>query len=331
MRTPALHRDPVGTSLATLLIVCGLQFPVFGQGQPAPLRGTRLDVVFSASLFRTVNRNDATAAIRVWASMFAQTHGFQLSTTLDVADDVAGVRRRVLAGSVGVLGLDVVEYFQLADLAEVEPVFWALGEGNAPPRWLLLVGSESGISSLEGLRAKTAIIYAKTGANLGQVWLDAMLYDGRLGRPDRFLRSVDVVAKASSAILPVFFGKADAAVVDEPSFDVAKEMNPQLGVKLRVLTASPPLPEGILCICRNRLEFREEFVQDMQELQRDPQGRQMLMVFRFSRLAPVDIPALMPLRQMWRKHTLLFKPTEKASVGNSSRQETHLSGRGEAQ
>lgn len=331
MRTAALHLDPVGTSLATLLIVCGLQFPAFGQGQSAPLRSTRLDVVFSASLFRTVNRNDATAAIRVWASMFAQTHGFQLSTTLDVADDVAGVRRRVLAGSVGVLALDVVEYFQLADLAAVEPVFWAVGEGSAPPRYLLLVGTESGISSLEALRGKTTIVYAKTGANLGQVWLDAMLFDGRLGHPDHFFRSVEIVPKASAAVLPVFFGKADAAIVDEPSFDVSKEMNPQVGAKLRVLTASPPLPEGILCICRNRLEFREEFVQDMQELQRDPQGRQMLMVFRFSRLAPVDIPALMPVREMWRKHTLLFKPTEKASLGSSSRQETHPSGRGEAQ
>jgi ABC-type phosphate/phosphonate transport system substrate-binding protein len=222
-----------------------------------------------------------------------------------------------------------VEYFQLADLAEVEPVFWALGEGNAPPRWLLLVGTASGISSLEALRGRTATVYAKTGANLGQVWLDAMLYDRRLGRPDRFFRSVEVVAKASSAILPVFFGKADAAVVDEPSFDVSKEMNPQLGAKLRVLAASPPLAEGILCICRNRLEFREEFVQNMQELQRDPQGRQMLMVFRFSRLAPVDIPALAPVRELWRKHTLLIRPPEKALLGISSRQETRPNGKGE--
>jgi hypothetical protein len=69
----------------------------------------------------------------------------------------------------------------------------------------------------------------------------------------------------------------------------------------------------------------------MRELQRDPQGKQMFIVFRLSRLAPVDISSLKPVREMWRKHSLLFKPAETAPVGNSWRQETHPSGRGEAE
>jgi len=61
----------------------------------------------------------------------------------------------VLDGSAGVLALDVVEYFELADLPVVEPVFCAMkGEGNVPPNYLVLVGANSGISSLEGLRGR---------------------------------------------------------------------------------------------------------------------------------------------------------------------------------
>ena len=57
--------------------------------------------------------------------------------------------------------------------------------------------------------------------------------------------------------------------------------------------------------------------------------RSAFMVFRFSRLAPVDIPALAPVRELWRKHTLLIRPPEKALLGISSRQETRPNGKGE--
>jgi ABC-type phosphate/phosphonate transport system substrate-binding protein len=322
----------IWTSLAALLILCGPWFPAFAQQQSAPLRRMRLDMVFSTSLFRSANRNDAIAAVRVWASMFGRTHGFQVDPTVEAVDDVAEVRKRVLDGSANVLALDVVEYFELADLTAVEPVFCAMrGEGSVPPRYLVLVGAESGISSFEALRGKTTIIHANTGANLGQIWLDALLYDGRLGRAEHFFRSVEVVPKASSAILPVFFGKADAAIVDEGSFDVSKEMNPQVGAKLRVLRASPPLAEGLLCICRGQIEFREKLLEDLRDLHLDAQGKQILMVFRFSRLAPVDKPELEQVRELWRKHNLLSRPPGKAPLASLSGPETHSAERGEEQ
>jgi phosphonate transport system substrate-binding protein len=105
-------------------------------------------------------------------------------------------------------------------------------------------------------------------------------------------------------------------------------MNPQVGAKLRVLSASPPLAEGLLCICRKQIEFREQLLKDLRDLHLDPQGRQILMVFRFDRLAPVDNLELEQVRELWRKHTLLSRPPEKAPLAGLSRLETHSAGRG---
>jgi ABC-type phosphate/phosphonate transport system substrate-binding protein len=303
----------------------------FAQGQSAPLRRTRLDMVFSTSLFQSANRNDAIAAVRVWASMFGRAKGFQVDSTVEAVDDMAEVRKRVLAGSAGVLALDVVEYFEVADLTDIDPVFCAMkGEGSVPPRYLVLVGANSGISSLEGLRGKTVIIHENTGANLGQVWLDAMLSDGHFGRPEHFFHSVDVVPKASSAILPVFFGKADAAIVDEGNFDISKEMNPQVGAKLRVLRTSPPLAEGLLCVSRKQVDHREELLANLRDLHLDTQGKQILMVFRFSRLAPVDKAALEQVHELWQKHrNLVSRPPPRAPSARLLRQETLPAGGGQ--
>ena len=298
----------IGAGLA-LVVICALQLSSRGQGPPAaPLRHVRLHMVFSSSLFPAGNRNDAMAAVGVWTSMFGRTRGFQVNSTIDVVDGVEEARKLVLGGSANVLALDVVEYLRLADVGEIEPVFCALrGDATVPPRYIMLVGAQSGIVALEDLRGKSVKFLANTNASLGQVWIDALLYDHHLGHPSQFFHSVDIVPKASGAILPVFFGKANAAVVDEDSFNVARELNPQVGARLRVLCASPPLPEGIFCICRKRIEYCDEFLQSVQELQLDPQGKQILMVFRFSGLAPVDAPAFAPVRELWRKHAQLAR------------------------
>jgi len=329
-RQKSLPNDSFRAVLITLLTLCGPWLPVFAQLPSPPLRHEHLDMVFSTSLFRAANRNDAITAVRVWASMVGRSNGFQVDSTVEAVDDVAEVRKRVLAGSAGVLALDAVEYFELSDIPSVEPVFCAMkGDGNVPPSYQLLVGANSGINSLEDLRGKAVIIQANTGANLGKVWLDAMLYDSHLGRPEHFFHSVVVVPKASSAIQPVFFGKADAAIVDSGSFEVSKEMNPQVGAKLRVFSASPPLPEGLFCICRKQIKFLDAFLESVRELHRDPQGRQILMVFGFSRLAPVDKSGLEQVRELWRKDNLLMKLPENAPLAGLPRPGPHLAERGE--
>ena len=122
--------------------------------------------------------------------------------------------------------------------------------------------------------------------------------------------------------LPVFFGKADATMVDQGSFAVTKEMNLQVGSSLRALSASPRLAEGLICICGKTLEFREELLPGMRELHLDVQGKQILPVFRFSRLVPVERLALEQARELWRKHTIRSGLPEPAPWGSLSRPET---------
>ena len=283
-----------------------------GQGQPPALPKARLDMVFSDSLFRSVNRNDAVAAIRVWGRILAQERGFDTDPTVEILGDLAEIRKRVQANAVGVLSLDVLEYLQLADLPGVEPAFAGVrDEGGNTQEYLMLVRGESGTSSLEALRGKRALIHANTGANLGLMWLNAMLHDAHLGLPERFFSSVEVVDKPSAAILPVFFGKADLAIVDGSGFAVMKELNPQLGKRLLVLNSSPRMFEGMICLCKGA-EARQALREGMRDLHLSVQGRQVLRVFRYTRLMPVDKLALDRVRELWQKTLSLSGPPEPA-------------------
>ncbi|MFN7994976.1 MAG: PhnD/SsuA/transferrin family substrate-binding protein [Bryobacteraceae bacterium] len=262
--------------------------------------------------------------------MIGRRRGFLVEPTVEVIDDVTEIRKRVQAGWYGTIAVDVMEYFKLADLGLIQPTFSALrGEGGNAPRYLLVVREDSGISSIEGLAGKTLSIQASTNANLGEAWLDSMLREGRSVRPENFFRSREVVLKASSAILPVFFGKADAAIVDLGSFDVAREMNPQLGAKLRVLRTSPEFAEALVCFTTRTSPFQDEILEAMRTLHLDPEGKQALLVFRFSRLVPVDNVALARARDLWQKHVLISHPSQRASSEVYGRSEDQPSRRGE--
>ena len=86
----------------------------------------------------------------------------------------------------------------------------------------------------------------------------------------------------SSVILPVFFGKTDAAVVKRYGWETMKEMNPQLAAQLQILTNSPSLPDAVICLNKGVREtpFQDDLVRGMAELHTDPQGQQILLLFR---------------------------------------------------
>jgi ABC-type phosphate/phosphonate transport system substrate-binding protein len=306
-------QERVARLLGVGVLVCAATALVSAGDAPVPLRRVRLDCVVSSSLFRSVSRNDATAALRVWAGLVGQKYGFQVDPSVTVSGEFPDLRKRIQTGTAGLMAMDILEYLGLADLPAAVPVFQASrNERGDPQGYVLVVRASSGISTLEGLRGKSVIVQASTAANLGQIWLGSMLFDSHLSRPDRFFRSIEPAAKATSAILPVFFGKADAAVVENAGFAVTGEMNPQIGVQLRILVTSPPLSEGLVCV-RPKSEFREELIEGLRELYLDVQGRQILTVFRCGRLMPVDKPAIDRVRDMWRKHNLLCGTQETVS------------------
>ena len=119
------------------------------------------------------------------------------------------------------------------------------------------------------------------------------------------------VPKPSSACLPVFFRKTDACVLDAENWDLLKEMNPQVGKKLRVIGTSPTFVEGLNCVQVNHKEFRDDLLKALLELHADPQGAQLLLVFRSPKLLPADPQLLQGVRELYTRYLSFASPGER--------------------
>lgn len=268
------------------------------------LKDVRLDVVCSSSLFHTANPTDVVAAVNVWLVEMGRRRGFRVDPHIEISN-FEEIRRRVADASVGVVLVDSIEYWKLTPLRRLKPVVTISTEQGRPAHNLLLVvRRDTGWTKLEDLKGVRINSYARTDARLGPMWLNVLLDEHHLNR-QTFFGSIANVAKPSSACLPVFFKKADACLLDNSSFDLMVELNPQLGAALRPIASSPFLVEGVVAVHDAFKEFQADLIRSLYELDLDPVGRQILMLFKGNHSMPVTDSDLSPVRELWTKYLRL--------------------------
>jgi len=168
-----------------------------------------------------------------------------------------------------------------------------------------VANQEPGLATISGLRGKTLAIQTDCRADLGRMWIDVLLHESGLGPADRFFGSVSSVSTPSAAVLPVFFGKTGAAIVDRASFQVMNEMNPQIGSRLRVLAASSSLITGVMCVDKRQISYRADLMQALRDLHQTADGRQILLVFKSDRMKPLSREDMEPVRTLCAKYRLI--------------------------
>lgn len=283
-------------------------------GEPPEGKRTRMFIVASESLFHTVHRGDATASLRVWADALGRRIGFHFDLKLDVIQSSASAVDRLKRNTVDLLILDTPEYAAIYGQKLVEPVAGGSHRGVLGAyEYLLLCRDAPEGEPLYHLQGKRIAIASRTGSCMGAAWLDTLMSSQRFGPPARFFQSIALVPKPSACVLPVFFGRLDACIVDANNFATMKELNPQLG-RLKVLARSQPILEGMIAFASTPHPFRDELIQALLELHKDPAGAQMVMLFKTGPLVRAAASDFEAARATWEKSQSLGSGTARAAL-----------------
>jgi ABC-type phosphate/phosphonate transport system substrate-binding protein len=254
-------------------------------------------------MFATLNRNDAVAAIKAWFEIVGRERGFTLDSEVDTSNSLAEMRRRLMEESVDILILEITDYLRLERTGLLRPQLLGSRTATGEPRYsyVLLVDPASGVQDLAGLRGKTLNHSSRLESNTSMAWLELTLAKERLGRATSFLGATKAVSNPQECVLPLFFGRVDACVVDEVNLELLKEMNPQLG-KLRVLARSVPLVDSVIAAPVKPHPYRRELLEAILGLHQHPRGRQLLMVFKTGKLITIRPGDLDSARAFWAEH-----------------------------
>jgi phosphonate transport system substrate-binding protein len=259
-------------------------------------------VGFSASTFWDVNLNDALAAVKVWAGVISRDHGIPIDPEPRVLPGVAAIDRLLRDGMVDAVSLNSLEFHALRDRLDPRVFITNVCAGRIGEEYVLLTHRESGIVRLEDLRGRAVAFCQSPRTILAPVWLDTVLLAAGLPRVATYCQVVPV-PKVSKAVLPVFFRQIDACVVTRSSFMVMRELNPQLGQRLQVVTSSPELVPSAFFFRRDYTSpLRELMIRSFEEMLSSPSGAQILALFQSDSLQALPVSRLDPTLDLIVRH-----------------------------
>ncbi len=273
--------------------------PTFRPSDQLPAEFFNVGITHAA--FRNINPNDAAAAYLVVLETIGRHHGRHFKATTQIFDDPGAFETAILSGSFHLSVVGAWDYLSMHIDGVAQPRFVVTENGQIGRRYLVLTRRDSGLNALSDLRGKSIakLDFAAVGAALH--WIDILLAASQLGSQERFFGNVEVVGKPSAAVLSVFFGKKSACVVDESSFRIMKELNPQVGLALQVVATSEKFADVVICVREDGWPsevIKSETIQALGDLPQDPGGRQILTLFKIDQMIPFRDEYLDTIRQL---------------------------------
>jgi len=243
-------------------------------------------------------------------SLRRNRRGWACPHSVEIYDTAAEFAKGIAEKGVQLAIIDCWDYLSFDLHGVMEPLFVFSEPGGPLEPYLLLTPAGKGARSLAELREQEIVILENTNANLSRQWLETMLLKQNLGALSEFFKKAEAVVKPSAAVLPVFFGQRAACVVDQSTFQLMSELNPQVGRRLRAIATSKPFLDTILCVRIDGWQSeqeRKDLIASLKEMHLEPEGQQILTVFKVSRLEPFTEELLATVRDLKTTHDRLAR------------------------
>ena len=257
------------------------------------------------------NTNDATAAMKAWASIINSEQGNKIKLDVKLLNNSAEeMKKSYMNGEYDGLSVSLPELFEM-NLAIPEYVYTGRRRNGISVNYIVIAHSHGRVTSIEDLSNCKLVSSDNNIMVMVRQWLDVLLSES-----DSRKRNDPIIVKNfSQAILQVFFMQADAAIVTREAFDLACELNPQLKKDIRVLYESPPLVSGVFIFKSSK--GNDEDLASLQKLilnaDKTPGGRQVLTVFQTSNLGKFPASMLNSTIEFLKKHKQINKESKAAT------------------
>jgi ABC-type phosphate/phosphonate transport system substrate-binding protein len=264
----------------------------------------KADIVlaYSASLITDVDPKDAQAAFTTYSNELARELGMSVSSIQ--YDDPHSAIDLIRTGKADVASLTIIDYLRYKNSTPMELGLGTMRGGKKTLKLLLFTHARRSYEKIGDLKGKKLLILK--GDELGPLYLSTVLLRQQLGETKEFFSQIEEKGKASQVVLPVFFGQADACIINDVSYKTMVEMNPQLGKDLKLMLASPEYLQGV-GVFRKGLaaNLKEQIISTAKNFKGYARGRQVLLLFKMDSLEPLSEPDLTSVKLLLAEYEQL--------------------------
>jgi phosphonate transport system substrate-binding protein len=286
-------------------------------GDDLPKETLRVGVSYAS--FGTVNRDDASAALKAWAASLTKERKVGLKVEIEIFEGENDLRAALAREELEAASMTADELWKSG--LRPESIFLTAKGADFAEKYVILVHHDAGIDDLAGLKGRKLVRHVSPTTSSALPWLETVLADRGLGRVENLFGEITTTEKPSKGVLQVFFHQADACLLSAGAFEVACELNPQLRKNLKVMAVSPPLISTVLFFRSSCTSHAlSEMEATLLELDSSVAGQQVLTVFQSSRMLKQPLASFEPTRRVLTDyHRLVDLPGQETATTSAAK------------
>lgn len=260
-------------------------------------------VGYIANTISGVDKRDAKVALEVMVRKIVARKFPDVQSSSVICQDLKAAVTAVENEEIDIMTLLSINYLEISDRNVLIPKY--IGSIGRKPEesYVLLVKNTSNIKGIGQLRNKTILVQKGGSGVISLMWLDTLLMEQSLPESRFFFNSVKKIDKVSMAVLPVFFGQADACLVPRRAYETMVELNPQVGKELNVLSESPGYLVTISCFRSGLVEKHQKTIEEQFDtLDELPEYQQILILFHLKSVKRYKPEYLLNVKELYNKY-----------------------------
>jgi hypothetical protein len=225
------------------LLASGLWFGPCAHAEENDKKSARMNIAYYYnSVSDVANRSDIEVSFNFWIQELfageAKKHDFEITSTKALLfDSIEEMKESFSRGEIDLIvapPLLISKYFKREEL---DDGFVGVSLGKKPEKLILIIRNDKNIINLKDLHGKRLGMIEND--DLTDMFLDTLVLKAfkksykKLGPPIQYKK------KNNQLILDIFFGKLDAGVVYNSSFDIMAELNPDIKNQVKILAELP--------------------------------------------------------------------------------------------
>jgi ABC-type phosphate/phosphonate transport system substrate-binding protein len=265
-----------------------------------------LNVGYVTNTTSGVNQRDAKIALEMLVKKIMESKsnpGFEAASM--IFQNIEAANQAINSNRIEMLTMTTTDYISVKDKINADPTYIkSNNDGEVGSKFVLLCKKNKiPGNSLTGLRDKTLVTVKGINDFVSIMWMDTLLNRQRLPLSRTFFRTIKRADKNSRPVLQVFFGKADACLVEKEVYEMMIELNPQIKKTITVLAESPAFLLSLTAIRRNADPFIKKKIHAFSEnIAEDIEGKQIMMIFQSKKVLKFRPEHLVTIENLYSRY-----------------------------
>ncbi|MES9945629.1 MAG: PhnD/SsuA/transferrin family substrate-binding protein [Candidatus Thiodiazotropha sp.] len=220
--------------------------------------------------------------------------------------DVEKLKQDLSNNYIDAVFINVFDYFTMEHLLNTDYIYTIPFSPNIHEKTLLITPKKDHISKVDELRGKSISI--PSGHFHGNYFLDVELLKRGLPQSTNFFARIEEVNDINTAVIDLFFGKTDCALVTDVSYELAAELNKQIPKNLEILLSSNDIVPQIIAMNKNiPISITQKVNSHLIKANENPRIKNLLSLFQAQKFVKLNKSQILESRRLFSEYQAIMK------------------------